>query len=95
MLSSTLPFVASEMTRFLDRGGKPDRLYRAKLSLAFIALAIGWLSESVNQFAANSNTWIHIGGWIGLLTAIAAWYASFAAVTNFTFKRVVLPVFPR
>jgi hypothetical protein len=29
------------------------------------------------------------------VTAIAAWDASFAAVTNFTFKRTVLPTFPR
>jgi succinate-acetate transporter protein len=27
-------------------------------------------------------------------TAAAAWYASFAAVTNSTFGRVVLPVMP-
>ena len=32
------------------------------------------------------------GGWFGLATAVAAWYASFAAVTNSTFGRVVLPV---
>lgn len=65
------------------------------LTLTFIALALGWLTESVTSFAANSNGLIHLGGWLGLLTALAAWYASFAAVTNSTFKRVVLPVFPR
>jgi succinate-acetate transporter protein len=64
------------------------------LALTFIALTIGWYSESVNQFAKNSNIWIHAGGWLGLITAVLAWYASFAAVTNSTFKRVVLPVFP-
>ncbi|GAA2336435.1 hypothetical protein GCM10009854_10470 [Saccharopolyspora halophila] len=35
-----------------------------------------------------------LGGYLGLLTAIVAWYASFAAVINTTFKRTVLPVFP-
>jgi hypothetical protein len=65
------------------------------LTLAFVALAIGFLSETVNEFIKNSNTWIHIGGWIGLATAAAAWYASFAGVTNATFKRVVLPTLPR
>ena len=64
------------------------------LALTFIALTIGWYSESVDQFAKNSNLWIHIGGWLGLITAVLAWYGSFAAVTNSTFKRVVLPVFP-
>ncbi len=39
----------------------------------------------------TATCWIHIGGWLGLLTALAAWYASFAGVANSTFKRVVLP----
>lgn len=65
------------------------------LTLTYIALFIGFFAESPAQFAANSNGWIRLGGWLGILTAIAAWYASFAAVTNSTFKRVVLPVFPR
>jgi succinate-acetate transporter protein len=67
----------------------------ALLALTFIALTIGWLSESVVSFAANSNGWIHLGGWLGLVTALAAWYASFAGVVNSTFKRVVFPTFPR
>jgi hypothetical protein len=37
---------------------------------------------------------VKAGGWVGLATAAAAWYASFAAVTNATFKRTVLPVRP-
>lgn len=36
-----------------------------------------------------------VGGIAGLLTALAAWYASFAAVTNATWGRTVLPVAPR
>jgi succinate-acetate transporter protein len=64
------------------------------LTLTFLVLTIGFFSESVTDFEKNSNAWIHIGGWLGLLTAIVAWYASFAGVTNSTFKRVVLPVFP-
>jgi succinate-acetate transporter protein len=64
------------------------------LTLTFLVLTIGWFSESVADFEKNSNMWIHLGGWLGILTAAAAWYASFAAVTNSTFKRVVLPVFP-
>ena len=65
------------------------------LTLAFLALTIGFFSESAAAFAANSNGWIHLGGWLGILTAIAAWYTAFAGVTNSTFKRVVVPVFPR
>jgi uncharacterized protein len=65
------------------------------LTITFIALAIGFFAESVADFEANSNGWIHLGGWLGLLTALAAWYASFAGVVAFTFKRPVLPTFPR
>jgi len=60
----------------------------AFLTLTFAVLAIGWLDN-------HSTNWIHFGGWLGLITAVVAWYASFAGVTNSTFKRVVLPVFPR
>jgi len=35
-----------------------------------------------------------LGGWVGLLTALAAWYASFAGVANFTFGREIVPVRP-
>jgi len=65
------------------------------LTLAFVALAIGFLVERPAEFAKNSNFWIHLGGWLGLVTALLAWYASFAAVTNSTYRRVVLPTFPR
>ncbi len=67
----------------------------ALLTLTFLALTIGWLSESTADFEANSNAWIHIGGWLGILTALAAWYTSFATVVNFTFKRSALPTMPR
>jgi succinate-acetate transporter protein len=65
------------------------------LTLTYIVLVIGFFSESVADFVANDNFWIRLGGWLGIATALAAWYASFAAVTNFTFKRTVLPTFPR
>lgn len=64
------------------------------LTLTYIALVIGFFSESPGAFVANNDGWIRLGGWLGILTAIAAWYASFAGVTNSTFKRTVLPVFP-
>jgi succinate-acetate transporter protein len=58
----------------------------ALLTLTFFALGIG--------NAGGHTNIVHLGGWIGLATAAAAWYASFAAVTNSTFKRIVLPVKP-
>jgi succinate-acetate transporter protein len=58
----------------------------ALLAATFFLLAIG---------AAGAHTTItHIGGWVGLATAIAAWYASFAQVVNSTFGKTVLPLVP-
>jgi succinate-acetate transporter protein len=54
------------------------------LTLTFFALGIG--------NAGGHTNIVHLGGWLGLATAAAAWYASFAAVTNSTFGRTVLPV---
>ena len=65
------------------------------LTLAFIVLAIGFLVESGTEFTKNDNFFINLGGWIGIVTALAAWYASFAGVLAFTFKRPVLPTMPR
>jgi succinate-acetate transporter protein len=53
------------------------------LTITFLVLGTGDLSgtESITK----------IGGWIGILTALAAWYASFAGVTTFAFKRPIVP----
>ncbi len=56
------------------------------LTITFVLLAIG----AVGPHA----TVTHWGGYVGLATAAAAWYASFAAVVNSTFRRTILPVFP-
>jgi succinate-acetate transporter protein len=62
------------------------------LTITFYLLAIGHASL-VGGTAATNGT-IKLGGWFGIATAIAAWYAAMAAVTNSTFGRVVLPVMP-
>jgi succinate-acetate transporter protein len=59
------------------------------LTVTFILLAIGnW-----NAFGAHVD-WVKAGGWTGLATAAAAWYASAAGVINSTHGKVVLPVGP-
>jgi succinate-acetate transporter protein len=59
--------------------------------LVFLALAITFFLLGIG--AAGNHTGItKAGGWAGLVTAALAWYASFAAVTNSTFGRIVLPV---
>ena len=58
----------------------------ALLTITFVLLAIGMVGPHEDV--------THWGGYLGLATAAAAWYASFAAVTNSTFGRTVLPVVP-
>ena len=60
----------------------------------FVLLTITFFVLAIGNFA-GSKGWIHLGGYLGILTALAAWYASFAGVTAFTFKRNLLPVGPR
>jgi hypothetical protein len=62
------------------------------LAITFLVLGIG--NASLVGGTAATNGTVKLGGWIGLATAIVAWYASFAAVINSTFRRVVAPVFP-
>jgi succinate-acetate transporter protein len=56
------------------------------LTVTFILLAIG--------ASGGHETVTHWGGYIGIATAAAAWYASFAAVVNSTFGRAIAPVIP-
>ena len=57
------------------------------LTLTFFLLGIGdWSgTEGLSK----------LGGYVGILTALAAWYASFAGVTTFAFKRPLVPTGPR
>jgi succinate-acetate transporter protein len=56
------------------------------LTATFVLLAIGAVGAH--------STVTHWGGYVGLATAAAAWYASFAAVANSTFGRTLVPVVP-
>lgn len=59
------------------------------LALTFWALWIG-----AGRRDAFGHGWTNIGGWLGFLTAIAAFYGSFAGVVNRTWGQVLLPTFP-
>jgi uncharacterized protein len=65
----------------------------AAISLVFLLLAITFIVLGIGEAGGNTSI-VKIGGWIGIAAAIAAWYASFAGVTNSTFGRTVLPVRP-
>jgi len=57
------------------------------LFLTFVALMIGAFG--------GSTTFNQIGGWLGILTAIAAWYTALAGVLSAGRAVFTLPVFPR
>jgi succinate-acetate transporter protein len=61
----------------------------ALLTAALWALYIGAMHGD-----AFGKGFTGFGGWLGIVTAIAAGYTSFAGVINATFGRVVLPTYP-
>jgi len=65
----------------------------AAIATVFFLLTITFFVLGIGNAGAHANV-IKIGGWLGLATAVAAWYASFAAVINSTFERTVLPIVP-
>ena len=56
------------------------------LTVTFVLLTIGAFDNMANITKA--------GGWVGMATAAAAWYASFAGVVNETFKKPIVPILP-
>ena len=60
----------------------------------FVLLTITFLLLAWGEFATSTGI-TKTGGYAGLLTALAAWYASFAGVTAFTWKRQIAPIGPR
>lgn len=65
----------------------------AAVNVVFLLLTITFVLLGLGN-AAGNETITKLGGYVGLVTAFAAWYASFAEVTNATFGRIVLPVKP-
>ena len=63
------------------------------VAAVFVLLTITFVLLTVGAFQSSMG-WNKAGGWVGVATAAAAWYASFAGVTNETFKRTVIPTFP-
>jgi len=63
----------------------------ALLFLTFLALTIGWV---VTSNGSNGSSWIQIGGWLGIVTALVAWYTALAGVLA-SVKMFNLPTMPR
>lgn len=58
------------------------------LTLAFLFLGIGAFQNGT----PTPDTMTKVGGWVGIFTAAAAFYASAAVVVNATHKRDLLPL---
>ncbi len=63
--------------------------------VVFVLLSITFIFLTIGNWGTGHASIVHIGGWTGIATAIAAWYASAAGVVNATHGKVVLPVGPR
>lgn len=68
------------------------------LFLAFLTLTIGWLSggpTTLRGALAAGAPWIQIGGWLGIITALLAWYTALAGLLASSKAMFTLPVGPR
>jgi hypothetical protein len=61
------------------------------VAAVFLLLTITFIVLGIGDAGGNANV-TKAGGWLGLATALVAWYASFAQVVNSTFGRDVMPL---
>ncbi len=71
-------------------GAKAVSLVFILLAITFFFLALGFWAKSPSGTSTFGLT--TVGGYVGILTAVAAMYTSFAGVLNANFKRTVLPI---
>ncbi len=63
------------------------------IAAVFVVLTLTFLFLTIGTFATSTSI-SEIGGYLGIVTAILAWYGSFAGVTNATFGKTMVPTFP-
>ena len=63
------------------------------VAVVFLLLTLTFVILGIGNAGAHTGI-VKLGGWVGLATALAAWYASFAQVINSTFGRDVAPLGP-
>jgi uncharacterized protein len=66
----------------------------AAVLAVFVLLTITFFLLGIGDWSGTEGI-SKLGGYVGILTALAAWYASFAGVTTFAFKRPLVPTGPR
>ena len=65
------------------------------LIAVFTVLEVTFIFLTIGNWGAGHAQMVKIGGWLGIITAILAWYASAAGVINETYGKSVLPLGPR
>lgn len=63
------------------------------LMAVFLFLALTFLGLAIAEFGGGT-TWLHIAGYLGIITAILAWYTATAGMLASTKSPVQLPIFP-
>jgi succinate-acetate transporter protein len=71
----------------------PSLRVSAAVATVFVLLTITFVLLTIGAFQSNMTV-NHWGGYFGIATAAAAWYASFAGVVNETFKKAIIPTIP-
>jgi succinate-acetate transporter protein len=62
------------------------------LFVLFLVLEVTFILLAIGNFSASGTNIVKIGGYLGVVTAAAAWYVSFAGLINGVSGRVVAPV---
>jgi succinate-acetate transporter protein len=61
----------------------------------FLLLAITFLVLAISELTGGTKSIAQLGGYLGILTALVAWYSAFAGVLASTKSAFTLPVWPR
>ncbi len=62
------------------------------LVAVFVFLIVTFIFLTIGNWGAGHASVVHAGGWVGIVTAAAAWYTSMAGVVNETHGKVLFPV---
>jgi uncharacterized protein len=60
----------------------------------FFFLFLTFLALTISEFGGGAS-WAQIGGWLGIITALGAWYTALAGILASSKSMFTLPVFPR
>jgi succinate-acetate transporter protein len=64
------------------------------IGVVFTLLLATFILLAIAVFGGPNPNILHIGGYVGIVTAIAAWYVAAADVINDVYGRTILPVGP-